>query len=519
MKKAELRDIRKVYGTQSSPGEPGGSCTALDGVSLDFLPGELHALLGENGAGKSTLVHIFSGLNRPTAGCVIIGGKEHFFSSPRDALAAGVAMVHQRPLLAPGLSALDNVILGEGGFFLNRRKARLAVGRIARDWGIKLDLDAPVAALPPADRLRTELLAALYSKPDFLVLDEPTAVLAPEEREAFLASVRRACSGGVGVILITHRLAEAARWADRVSVLRHGKLVYSSVTAHGPVGERVTEGFLANLIDPDGVAATAVATTASDNTSDTGARGVTNTAAGDVGGIRAALPVFAVRQLTCKPNDRDGIESVSLEAYPGEIIGIFGLRGSGLETLEDVITGMRKPQSGAIMIGAEGLRTKNITPARLRSRGVAIIPSDRAFRGAHPNLTIRDALTARGAGTGAYLGRPPFAIRASVRDAFVLGAMRDEGIDASPSRMMGALSGGQVQRLMLARELAGFPRVIICASPEWGLDIAGVSRLRSRLMAAATEGCAVVVLSDDMDSVNDRSFYARSLILSEGRLP
>ncbi|HNY21805.1 MAG TPA: ATP-binding cassette domain-containing protein [Treponemataceae bacterium] len=509
MKKAELRDIRKVYGTQSSPGEPGGSCTALDGVSLDFLPGEMHALLGENGAGKSTLVHIFSGLNRPTAGCVIIGGKEHFFSSPRDALAAGVAMVHQRPLLAPGLSALDNVILGEGGFFLNRRKARLAVGRIARDWGIKLDLDAPVAALPPADRLRTELLAALYSKPDFLVLDEPTAVLAPEEREAFLASVRRACSGGVGVILITHRLAEAARWADRITVLRHGKLVYSSTTAQGPVGERVTEDFLANLIDPDGVTAT-VATATGNNTADTGAHG---------GGIRAALPVFAVRQLTSKPNDRDGIESVSFEAYPGEIVGIFGLRGSGLETLEDVITGMRKPQSGDIMVGTEILHQKSITPARLRSRGVAIIPSDRAFRGAHPNLTIRDALTARGSGTGAYIGRPPFAIRASVRDAFVLGAMRDEGIDASPSRRMGALSGGQVQRLMLARELAGFPRVIVCASPEWGLDIAGVSRLRSRLTAAATAGCAVVVLSDDMDSVNDRSFYARSLILSEGRLP
>lgn len=515
MKKAELRDIRKVYGTRASPGEPAAGCTALDGVSLDFFPGELHALLGENGAGKSTLVHIFSGLHRPTAGCVIIGGKEHFFSSPRDALAAGVAMVHQRPLLAPGLSALDNIILGEGGFLLNRRKSRLAVERIARDWDIRLNLDASAASLSPADRLRAELLAALFANPDYLVLDEPTAVLAPEEREAFLASVRRACKGGVGVILITHRLAEAARWADRVSVLRRGKLAYSSPTARGPRGERVTEDFLANLIDPDGLARQSNQNLAKN----TASAGETNGAAANTSGIRAERPAFAAIGLSCKPNDRDGLESVSFEAFPGEILGIFGLRGSGLDTLEDVIAGMTKPQDGFVMVGDTRLSPKHVTPSRLRSLGVAIIPSDRAFRGAHPNLTIRDALTARGSGGGSYIRRPPFALRARERDAFVLGTLRDEGIDASPRRLMGALSGGQVQRLMLARELAGQPRVIVCAAPEGGLDIAGVARLRERLLAAAASGCAVIVLSDDMDSSGDRSFYTRALILSEGRLP
>jgi simple sugar transport system ATP-binding protein len=509
MKRAELRNIRKVFEVPSQGGGPATRFTALDGVSIDFLPGEVHALLGENGAGKSTLMHILSGLHRPTDGCIVIGGKDYCFASPRDALASGVAMVHQRPILSDELSVMDNILLGPTGLFLNRSRARASIETEARQWDINLDLESPVSTLDPAGRLRTALLAALHSKPDFLVLDEPTSALDPEEHEQFLSAMCDSRSRGLGVILITHRLGEVLRYADRVSVLRKGQIVFSSPVRTSTWEEPVTGELLTKLLDPTG---SADAEAAANESAAATAHASPSTR------LQSGAPVFSVSKLSARPSDRDAISEVSFTADEGSITGIFGMVGAGLSTLEDILSGMRKPDTGSITVGGVTIPAKKITPAALRKLGITVIPSDRTFRGSNPNLTIRDMLLSRRSDR--------LFPDAAADDTFVRYILRAEGIDASPARRVRNLSGGQIQRLMLARELAGVtaeksaraPRVIICAEPEWGLDIASMARLRQRLTAAAASGTAVIVLTDDTESLSDTSFYTRTHILREGRL-
>ena len=223
MTTVELDRVTKTF-------EP--SFTALDGISLSFARGEIHTVLGENGAGKSTLMNILSGLISPTEGCVKIDGCAVGFSSPEAALSLGIAMVHQRPLLSDDLSVLENIMLGSSGFFLRRRSARTGIASLSSSWDMRLNLSAHTRNLAPSDRLRTALLASLYRKPSFLILDEPTSVLAPEDRERFMKSLVKARDNGMGIIMITHKLNEAIDWSDRVSVLRHGKLVFSAPAAN-----------------------------------------------------------------------------------------------------------------------------------------------------------------------------------------------------------------------------------------------------------------------------------------------
>ncbi|HPO03355.1 MAG TPA: ATP-binding cassette domain-containing protein, partial [Treponemataceae bacterium] len=228
MKRAELQNIRKTFHTPAGPGFPAESVQALGGVDIVFHPGEIHALLGENGAGKSTLVHILSGLYQPTSGCVRIGGRDFCFTSPSQALSAGVAMVHQQPLLSDELTVLENTLLGVPGFFLSKKKALRSYAELQKLWNISLDPETQARTLAQADRLRAALLAAVYRNPDFLILDEPSSVFSPEERDAFFESLRAAAERGMGIILITHRIGEAVRWSHRISVLRKGELIYSS---------------------------------------------------------------------------------------------------------------------------------------------------------------------------------------------------------------------------------------------------------------------------------------------------
>lgn len=215
---------------------------------------------------------------------------------------------------------------------------------------------------------------------------------------------------------------------------------------------------------------------------------------------------------------------MSFEAKAGAVTGIFGMSGAGLSTLEDIVSGMRKPESGSIAVGGIGLTAKKISPRALRRLGVTVIPSDRTYRGSHPELTIRDMLLSRRSAG--------ILTDTAADDAFVRYILRSEEIDADPSRRVRNLSGGQIQRLMLARELAGnsadqesarrrpfaAPRVLVCAEPEWGLDLSATARLRQRLLAAAASGTAVIILTDNPDALSDASFYARTFILKEGRL-
>ncbi len=497
-KRAELEDIHKEFDSVE-PGEgEQRRFTALDGVSLAFYPGELHVILGENGAGKSTLAHILSGLHRPTRGAIRLDGETLRFDSASDALRNGIAMVHQRPLLAAEASVLENVLLGAPGTFLNRAKAAKRLAAIKTAWGIELSDRARAAGLSPGDRFRTALLGALWRDPDYLILDEPSGVLAPNERDVLFAALDRAKSRGLGVILITHRLEEALAHADRVSVLRRGRLAFTSAIRLGLVDKDaggtatvpLTYEFLARAIDPDAPVSAPAATPM--RMPEPIPAPMPATHDGTERGNNGSAPAIALENISFESPERAALHSVSFTAYPGTVTAIAGYPGSGLSTLEDILSGLLRPDSGTISIRGKRATTASLTPARLRSLGLACVPSDRAFRGSNPDITIGEMLTPY-ARTGFFRG-----IAAPSRMAKEL--LAREGIDAAPTRAVRTLSGGQLQRLILARELATDPAIVVLASPEWGLDVKSIERLKTRIAELAAEGKAVIVLTEETGS-------------------
>ena len=467
-------------------------------------------------------MHVLSGLIRPSAGSVIIDGSRAGFASSADALAAGIAMVHQRPRLADGLSALDNALLGESSALLNRRESSRALREIERRWDVDLDIARVAGELSPADRLRAALLGALLTDPSFLVLDEPTAVLDPAERDRFLSAARamtRGASDGkppetpreasrdpIGVVLVTHKIDDVLRWSDRVTVLRKGRIVSSLAVDDIPGGREDGGPWLSSLLSGVTQATRATPTVRTDET------GVTRNAGHAEKAAESAGISIEVRSLTARPSDRNHIVDVSFTAFPGEITGVVGHPGSGIDTLEDALCGMSPAQSGEIALGPLSVPARLVTPAWLRANGVALVPSNRTVRGSHPALTARDVLLA---------GRTDAPERnRAAETAFAKDLLASEGLAVSPDRLAGTLSGGQLQRLILARELGGWtpPRALILAEPEWGLDIASVARLRDRLRAAAASGIAVLVLTDTPDTMAVPGFYSRTIAIREGRL-
>lgn len=499
-KRAELEDIHKEFDSGETGSSEKRRFTALDGVSVTFYPGEIHVILGENGAGKSTLAHILSGLYRPSRGAIRLDGETLKFDSASDALRNGIAMVHQRPLLADEASVLENILLGAPGWFLSRAKAARRLAKIKATWGIKLSDGARAAGLSPGDRFRTALIGALWRDPDYLILDEPSGVLAPNEREALFAALDHAKARGLGVLLITHRLEEALAHADRVSVLRRGRLAFTSAIRSGLVGAYnegaatvpLTYEFLARAIDPDAPASAPIRMRDTTSMPLPAAMPMTAASQGTERKIDGVPPAIALEAISFESPEREGLHAVSFSAYPGTVTAIAGYPGSGLGTLEDLLSGLLRPDSGTISIRGKRVPPARLSPARLKSLGLACIPSDRAFRGSNPDITVGDMLTPY-ARSGFFRG-----IAAPSRMAKAL--LAREEIDASPTRAVRTLSGGQLQRLILARELATDPAIVVLASPEWGLDVKSIERLKARIAELAAAGKAVIVLTEETGS-------------------
>ena len=451
----ELRDVTRRY----------GDVTALDGAALAVARGTVHALLGENGAGKSTLMKIAFGLERPDAGTIAVDGRAVRWRTPRDAMAAGIGMVQQHFALVHAMTVAENVALGASGRF-DVREWRARVRAVGEQSGLVLDPDARVADLPVGAQQRLEIVKALARDVTTLVLDEPTAVLAPAEVDELLAWLRRFAAGGGTVVLIAHKLSEVLRVADAVTVLRRGRTVLaalaSDVTADtlaaAMLGERAAGalGRAAGREGRDGDAPRPAATS-------------------------KGAPVLALRDV--RVVDARGVvrlRDASCAVHAGEIVGIAAVEGAGQHELVRLLAGRLAPTAGTATLPAE----------------VGFVPEDRHRDGVVLDATLVENLALRGAGARAGLV-PWGAVR---RDAADVMAARDVRA-ASPDAPMRALSGGNQQKFVLGRELAGAPPAIVVENPTRGLDIRATADVLAALRAARDAGTAVVVYSSDLDEV------------------
>jgi simple sugar transport system ATP-binding protein len=466
-----------------------GPLVANDDVSLELAPGEIHGLVGENGAGKTTLMRVLYGLLPPDRGRIEVDGREVRIRRPADAMRLGLFMVHQHFMLVDTLTVAENVTLGDeprgpfGAF--RRRQAEEATRALAERHGLPVDPAAHVGAMSVGEQQRVEILKALHRGARVLILDEPTAVLTPQEVDELSAVLRALQRRGVTLVLITHKLAEVKALADRVTVMRQGRVVGGGVAAGLPV-ERLAELMVGRAMPPLGV--------------------------------RAARPpgeaLLEARGLEVR--DDRGLEAVrglSLAVRAGEILGLAGVEGNGQQELVECLAGLRPPVRGEIRIGG-------LTMARHRARahtaaGLAHIPADRLRRGLVGGMTTAENLVLgrqreRAIGNGPWLDRA--ALERHGRPLLEAYDVRP----ADPRRPAGNLSGGNQQKLVAARELTRGARVVLAAHPTRGVDLGAVAFLHRRLLEERDAGRAVLLVSSELSEVLELA--DRIVVMYGGRI-
>jgi general nucleoside transport system ATP-binding protein len=444
-----------------------GAVTALDGASLSVRPGTVHALLGENGAGKTTLMRIAFGMVRPNAGRMTVQGRPAIWSSPADAILAGIGMVHQHFTLVPAMTVAENVELGAGaaaGWRFDRRLADAHVRSLSRASGLMVDPDAVVDRLSVAMQQRVEILKALSRDARILILDEPTAVLAPQETEELLRWLRGHADSGGTAILITHKLREALAVADDVTVLRHGRTVLAAGRS-----EADEHALTHAMIGSESKAAARPTAATGWLTGPT------------LPSLPARKPVVQLNDVVAADDDRrEALRAITFAVYAGEIVGVAGVEGSGHHTLLRILAGRIRPAAGRLT----------------RPADVGFIPEDRQRDGLVLEFSLAENVALRGA--GARRGRMSWpAVRS--RTAAL---MREFDVRAAsvttPARV---LSGGNQQRLVLARELEGQSALLVAENPTRGLDVQATADVHDRLRTARDAGTAVVLYSSDLDEV------------------
>jgi general nucleoside transport system ATP-binding protein len=465
-----------------------GAVQALAGVDLELRAGEIHALLGENGAGKSTLMNMLYGVQRPDSGTILVGGRPVRFASPRQARAAGIGMVHQHFALVDALSVAENLALSlprRSHWRLDRAGAAEQACRLAKQIGIDLGPPAvPVSSLSVGARQRLEIINALAAAGRVLILDEPTAVLTPQEVRQLFSMLRRLRAQGRLVIFITHKLREMKEVADRVTVMRRGRIV--GTYAVGAVSEGEMAECMLGELAPALRRSAAV----------------------------AGAPVLQVSQLST--SDRRGARAlveVSFAVRRGEILGVAGVDGNGQRELFEVLAGVQAPAAGHITVGDQTLT--DFTPPALLAAGIAHIPPDRHREGlvlamsVEENLLLNRTILDRFSRCGV--------LRRGRAHAFAVELTHRYGIrPADLGAPVRSLSGGNQQRVVVARELAQAPRVLVAVNPTRGLDVAAARAVSETLIAIARRGCAIVLISTDLDEVIELS--DRVSVLARGRL-
>jgi simple sugar transport system ATP-binding protein len=465
---------------------------ANKGVDFEARWGEVHALLGENGAGKTTLMSILAGLYRPDAGQILIDGQPVVFRSPKDAIEHGVGMVYQHYRLVASQTVAENLMLGLPGapFRLNTSGVIGQVRELSQRYRLKVDPSRPVWQLSVGEQQRVEILKTLQRGARILILDEPTAVLTPQESEDLMHTLRQIAAEGRTVILISHKLEEVRSVADRVTVLRGGTVVASAL----PIGELSTRDLAHLMVGEQAPSIRSFAV------------------ARQTSAVRANTEKRLVLDGVSVLDDR-GLKTLSLDIAVGEILGIAGVAGNGQRELAHVVSGLRKPVRGKILLDQRDVTRLN--PRGMTRRGVAHIPEDRLGEGLIGNLPLTDNAVLKS------YDRPPLAwgpflnLQRVVR--FTQSLIQRFGIrGARPDSATRLLSGGQLQRLLLAREMALDPRVIVAVHPTRGLDVAATQQVQDWLVAARDEGASILLISEDLDEVMQLS--DRIAVLYEGEI-
>ena len=475
----EMRGITKRY--------PGVVANA--GIDLEVHPGEIHALLGENGAGKTTLMNILYGLATPDEGEILLDGQPVTLTGPSDAIARGISMVHQHFMLVPVLTVAENIVLGEetmaGPIFLDRKEAAHRIVELGRRFGFEVDPDLKVGELSVGWQQRVEILKALYRDAKILVLDEPTAVLTPQETEEIFAVLRRLATEGHSIVFISHKLYEVLEIADRITVIRRGKVVGERTPAE------TDEADLAELMVGREVDLVA-----------------------DRGESHPAGTALQVEGLTVK-DDRGNevVHGIDLEVRAGEILGIAGVAGNGQDELVEALVGLRRPTAGRVLLnGADitGKGTRDINEA-----GVAYVPADRHRFGLVLSFPISDNLVLTS------YHAPPYS-RGILRNDEAIERMAVERIKAFDVRTPSAkaqaatLSGGNQQKVVVAREFERDLRLMVLDQPTRGLDVGSIEFIHKQVIAKRDAGTATLLVSAELDEVLELS--DRIAVMYRGRI-
>ncbi|MEX0787749.1 MAG: ABC transporter ATP-binding protein [Anaerolineales bacterium] len=475
----ELRGITKRF--------PG--VLANDRIDLILQEGEIHALLGENGAGKTTLMNILYGLYQPDEGEIWVRGQKLELHSPGDAIAAGIGMVHQHFMLIPVFTVTENVMLGEEVVgpigFLKRGEAADHIREISRQFGLEVDPEALVGELPVGVQQRVEIIKLLYRKADILILDEPTAVLTPQEADELFKILRSLTDQGKSIIFITHKLREVMVASDRITVIRRGAVVGSTTPA------KATRNQLAEMMVGRKVQLEAEHAIA-----------------------KPGRAVLEVEGLTVVDDRRQvAVDSVSFTVHAGEVLGVAGVQGNGQTELVQAVTGLRPALAGTIrVLGQDVTRS---SPRRITEMGVAHVPEDRQKDGLVLSYPVADNLVL----STYYL--KPFARGVILQPEVILHGASEliQQFDIrtpSPVVSVGSLSGGNQQKVIVAREFSRPIQLLVASQPTRGLDVGSIEYIHNRILERRADGCAVLMVSPELDEVLELS--DRVAVMYRGRI-
>jgi ABC-type uncharacterized transport system ATPase subunit len=467
-----MRDISKRF----------GPVLANDRISLDLWPSEIHAVLGENGAGKTTLMNVLAGMYQPDAGTIRIAGEEVQITSPADALHRGIGTVYQHFTLVPNLSILENVVLGEGGVLVDLSAAEGRVTSLLADFGLDVSPHTEIRHLALGQRQRVEIIKVLFRGSRVLLLDEPTSVLTPGEVTSLLDLLRRLRDQGIAVVLITHKLGEALAVSDRVTILRSGRNAgdLGPDVMSGASQESVRQRIVEQMFGGSQPAETRLSSRQ-----------------------QSGGPVLSLRDIST-PGDRGvpALHDLSLELHSGEVFGIAGVDGNGQKELGEIIAGQRHVTSGHVLF--EGVDITNRGVASATRIGIGYVTDDRLQEGSVAGSSITDNVALKS------IGRKPFSngfwLNRRAMEEHARRLIADFDVKApGPDTAIGMLSGGNIQKLLLARELALDPKLLVCNKPTTGLDLRTARFVLQSLRRQADAGKVVVLISSELDELMEVS--------------